>query len=175
MNYCQVVSTPKKMCIMRTSFSLVFRGNTKSNWDKKKCEIISLAFLITILSICFILFDYKFNDFIIEKSEIRYPSILSCKIILSFILLVIVRIFAIKSTFRAIDLILYLFSPFMTKWYCIPSLQIGIAYNINSYFTYIIILVIGLTVVNAFSLILFSEASKQNMSLKYSHNKSILN
>ena len=163
------------MCIMRTSFSLVFGGNTKSNWDKKKCEIISLAFLITILSICFILFDYKFNDVIIEKSEIRYPSILSCKIILSFTLLVIVRIFAIKSTFRAIDLILYLFSPFMTKWYCIPSLQIGIAYNINSYFTYIIILVIGLTVVNAFSLILFSEASKQNMSLKYSHNKSILN
>ena len=149
-------------------YSLKLRSS--SFLQKFLAPIIFELVLITISTLCLMvysyLFDYKFNDFIIEKSEIRYLSILSCKIILTFCLLVIVKVFAIKSTFRAIDLILYLFAPFMTIMVLYTFMQIGITYNINSYFTYIIFSVLGLTVVNSFSLILFIEASK-NAQAKY--------
>ena len=112
------------------------------------------------------LFKYKLNDFITEVSMIRYLYMLSCKTILITALLIIVRIFSVKSSFRAIEIILNLYSPIVIITVLYIFMQLGITYNIDSFFSHIIFSVIGLTVINLFSLLLFIEASK-NAQAKY--------
>lgn len=120
--------------------------------------------LITVSTLCLMgysyLFDYKLNDFISQVSTIRYLYMLSCKIIMLAILLIIVRVFSIKTSFRAIDLILYLFSPFITTIVLYTFMRIGIAYNTDSFNVFIFFSVIGLIIVNIASLFLFDESVK---------------
>lgn len=146
------------------------RLKSSSFLPKLLSPIIFKLVLIMVNTLCLIiynyLFKYKLNDFITEVSMIRYLYMLSCKTILITALLIIVRIFSVKSSFRAIEIILYLYSPIVIITVLYIFMQLGITYNIDSFFSHIIFSVIGLTVINLFSLLLFIEASK-NAQAKY--------
>lgn len=132
--------------------------------------IIFELVLISVSTLCLMgysyLFDYKLNDFITQMSTIRYLYMLSCKIIMSAILLIIARLYSVKFSFRALDLVLYLFSPFITTVVLYTFMRMGIAYNTDSYNVLICFSVLGLILVNSASLFLFNETSK-NINIKH--------
>ncbi len=151
---------------------LIFSLSLKSKpvLPKILAPIIFEVVLIIVSTLCITtfgyVFGYRFNDFIVEVSAIRYLSILTCKILLIVFLMLIVKVFALKTSFRAVDLVLYLFAPFMTVTVLYTFMRIGIDYNIDSLYPLMIFSVIGLIIVNVFSLVLFIHASK-NAEAKY--------
>lgn len=151
---------------------LLFSLNLKTSTilPKLLSPIIFELALISVSTLCLVaysyLFNYQFNNLVSEVSEIRYLYMLSCKIILTVALMIIIKIFSIKSSFRAIDFILYLFSPSMTVIVLYTFIQIAISYDISRYFSIVMFSVLGLVAINIFSLLLFVEASK-NLQAKY--------
>lgn len=151
---------------------LIFSLSLKSKpiLPKILAPIIFEVVLIIVSTLCITafgyIFGYRFNDFIVEVSALRYLSVLICKILLTVSLWLIVKLFALKTTFHAVDLVLYLFAPLMTVVVLYTFMRIGIDYNIDSLYPLMIFSVMGLIIVNAFSLILFMHASK-NAKAKY--------
>lgn len=96
----------------------------------------------------------------------RIILIVCCKITLTIILLLFIRLFSIKNTFRWIDLILYLVAPFMTVFVLYTFMLIGLRLDVTAFHGHIIISVLGLATINIFSLLIFIH-STQREQLKH--------
>ena len=96
----------------------------------------------------------------------RIILIICCKITLTIILFLFIRLFSIKNTFRWIDLIIYLVSPLMTVFVLYTFMLIGLRLDVTAFHGHIIISVLGLATINIFSLLVFIH-STQREQLKH--------
>lgn len=106
-----------------------------------------------------------------QSGIVRYLFVLCCKLFLTIVLFLFIRLFSIKNTFRWIDLILYLISPLMTVFVLYTFMLIGLQLDVTAFYGYIIISVLGLATINIFSLLIFIH-STQREQLK--HNLDLL-
>ena len=88
----------------------------------------------------------------------RYLAILLCKIIMTAILLILVRIFTIKSHFSFYDLLLYLFFPSVTVVTLYTFIQLGINFDTSRYSALIISIIMALAILNVLAVAWFRRS-----------------
>ena len=97
---------------------------------------------------------------------VRYIHIFMCKLVMTIILAIILRIFSIADKFTAIDFLVYLLLPIISVINLNIFMQLGYEYDISKYTVTIIAVVVAIAVVNILILLLFKKAV-QNTQAKY--------
>ena len=112
------------------------------------------------------IFSMDLDTLFAQSGIVRYLFVLCCKLFLTIILFLFIRLFSIKNTFRWIDLIIYLVSPLMTVFVLYTFMLIGLRLDVTAFHGHIIISVLGLATINIFSLLVFIH-STQREQLKH--------
>lgn len=107
------------------------------------------------------IFSMDLNMLFSQSGIARYLLVLCCKLFLTIVIFLIIRLFSIKNTFRWIDLILYLVAPLMTVFVLYTFMLIGLQSDVSEFHGYIIISVLGLAVINIFSLLTFINSTQR--------------
>ena len=87
----------------------------------------------------------------------RYVHIFICKLVMTAILAIILRIFVIEERFTAVDFLAYLLFPVVSVINLNIFMSIGYEYDISKHTTAIIIVVCAIAVINILVLVLFKN------------------
>lgn len=88
----------------------------------------------------------------------RYLLILICKIVMTAVLLILIRIFTIKSQFSFYDLLLYLLFPCITVVTLYTFIQLGIDFDTSRYSALIISVILALAILNVLAVLWFRRS-----------------
>ncbi len=88
----------------------------------------------------------------------RYLYILLCKVVMTAILLILVRIFTIKTHFSFYDLLLYLLFPCVTIVTLYIFIQLGIDFDTAKYSVLIISVILALAILNILAVLWFRRS-----------------
>lgn len=88
----------------------------------------------------------------------RYLHILLCKVVMTAVLLILVRIFTIKTHFSFYDLLLYLLFPCITVVTLYTFIQLGIDFDTSRYSALIISVILALAILNVLAVLWFRRS-----------------
>ena len=143
----------------------------------KKCTFIKRIISPIIYSLVLILVNTIIlvsitNIFSLNMADIastsfwgRYLYIIACKIIMTTILMIILRLYKFGDRFTITDLILYLIFPIVTVITLYIFIKLGIEHDLSKYSVLIITSILGLCVINILTLVFFKRAN-DNASAK---------
>lgn len=98
------------------------------------------------------------QELIITSTMYRYLTVLLGKIVLTSVLLILVRIFTIKSSFSAFDLLLYLLFPLISITNLYIFMKLGFEYDITKYSVLIISIILALAILNVLAVLWFRKS-----------------
>ena len=117
--------------------------------------IIVNSFAIFLLST---LLSVSIQDVLTTSNSNRYLAMLLCKIVMTTVLLILVRIFTIKTQFSFYDLLLYLLFPCITVVTLYTFIQLGIDFDTSRYSALIISVILALAILNVLAVLWFRRS-----------------
>lgn len=117
-------------------------------------------------------FKINITELIADFGFHRCLFLFLCKILMTSVLIIAVRFFALGTRFKTVELILYLISPAMTIIMLSTLISVSVDADVEKYYLVIALSSIGLVVTNALALIFFNKSSRME---EKEHEMTLLN
>ena len=149
-------------------FAFTIRGGNITS--KILSPLIFILTLIITNSLCLVLVSGGMAKAVVaiwfEQTLIRYMYIVLCKIIMTSVLVLILRVFSINGKFKPSDLFLYLISPLVTAMVLYTYMLFSINHDISPYIPLVVSVIVVLIILNVSMIIIFKR-TVQNTQAKY--------